>query len=307
MTRSASLFIGLCLTAVILTGARLPAQTTRGTASPSQPPVTQSSPVPVIGLEVDARETRDQLQQVLQRYPPDLGRILKMDPTMLRDQDYLAKYPALVSFLSAHPEVVHNPSYYLEFVHLSSDYTRPVDARSRAVDLFRNTLEAVSVFVVMVFVAGTLAWLVKTALDHRRWLRVSRVQTEVHNKLLDRFASTGEMLAYVQSPAGRRFLEAAPIGLDPSSRGVQAPLGRILWSVQAGVVLLVGGIGFQFVSGNVVEEVAAGLSMIGVLAIAFGIGFILSGLVSYVLSRRLGLVEPTRPLGVTDRGDTTAV
>ena len=68
----------------------------------------------------------------------------------------------------------------------------------------------------------------------------------MHNKLLERFAGTNELLAYVQSSPGRRFLEAAPNPCGGRSRGppIGAPLSRILWSVQAGIVLVVGGFGF---------------------------------------------------------------
>jgi hypothetical protein len=149
---------------------------------------------------------------------------------------------------------------------------------------------------------------VKTVLNHRRWLRIARVQTEVHNKLLERFAGTNDLMTYVQSPAGRRFLEAAPIPVEASAeRPVAAPLNRILWSVQAGIVLVLGGVGFQYVSGGLIEEVGQGLWTIGVLAVAFGFGFIAAGAFSYVMSRRLGLLEPPVPLPGSERGDSPAV
>ena len=46
---------------------------------------------------------------------------------------------------------------------------------------------------------------------HRRWSRLSKIQTDVHNKLLDRFTSNEDLLAYIQTPVGRKFLESAPI------------------------------------------------------------------------------------------------
>jgi uncharacterized membrane protein required for colicin V production len=86
-----------------------------------------------------------------------------------------------------------------------------------------------------------LVWVVRTVVDHRRWLRQSRVQVEVHTKLLDRLTSNDDLLAYAQTPAGSRFLESAPLELG--AQAPAAPLGRIIWSVQAGVVLIVLGIG----------------------------------------------------------------
>jgi hypothetical protein len=269
-------------------------------ASPAPPPGTAA-------VETDAREVREELERLLMRYPPEVGRILKMDPTMLTNQQYLAQYPGIQQFVAAHPEIARNPSFYLEFVRLSYDYTRPVDPQSRAVETWHNLIESVSIFVVMVFVASMFAWLVKTVITHRRWLRTSKIQTEVHNKLLERFAGTNELLTYVQSSPGRQFLEAAPIVTEGvPDRPVSAPLNRILWSVQAGIVLVVGGLGFQFVSGRIMPEVAEGLWTIGVLATAFGLGFILAGAFSFVMSRRLGLLEPPAAAG-RERGDSTAV
>ena len=123
------------------------------------------------------------------------------------------------------------------------------------------------------------------------WLRVTRVQAEVHGKLLDRFASNEDLLAYIQTPAGRKFLESAPIPLD-TPRSISAPLGRILWSVQAGAVLAVGGIGLMIVAKNTVDEVREPLGALGVVAIALGIGFLISAVMAYMISQRLGLFHP---------------
>ena len=82
------------------------------------------------------------------------------------------------------------------------------------------------------------------------------------------------LLAYIQSPAGRRFLESTPITLDGESRPTGAPFGRILWSLQAGIVLLALGIGFWFVQNDVMPEIAEGFHILAVIAVALGAGFI---------------------------------
>ncbi len=148
-------------------------------------------------------------------------------------------------------------------------------------------------FSVFAVITGTLVWLVRMLVDHRRWLRQSRVQTEVHSKLLDRFATNDDLLKYIQSPAGKRFLESGPIALEPDMqpRNVGAPFGRIFWSVQAGAVLLLSGLGLQFVGQRQQwEEVGQPLSSMGILVVAIGLGFLISAAASYFLSRRLGLL-----------------
>jgi hypothetical protein len=133
-------------------------------------------------------------------------------------------------------------------------------------------------------------WVVRSIIDHRRWLRLSRVQAEVHTKLLDRLTTNEDLLTYIQSPAGRRFLESAPISMEQEPRAAAAPVGRIIWSLQAGLVLAALGAGFWFVQQNVSAEAAEGFFIIGVLALSLGVGFTASALLAYVVSTRLGLV-----------------
>lgn len=296
------LLVAICFSSVAMAQGPPASQPADAGQSPAQP--VRSVPA----LETDAREVRSQFEQLLRKYPPELGRILKMDPTMLANQQYLVQYPAVQQFLAAHPEIIRNPSFYLQFVQLYSDFTQPTDPRSRALEIWNDTLEMLGVFFTVVFISSMIAWLVKTLLRHRQWLRTSKVQTDVHNKLLERFAGTNELLAYVQSPAGRRFLEATPIPVESSSdRPISAPLSRILWSVQAGIVLVIGGFGFQYVSGRVIEEVAQGMWTIGVLSSAFGLGFIAAGAFSFVMSRRLGLFEPPPSVRGGEGGDSPAI
>ncbi len=62
----------------------------------------------------DARAVRRDLIDVMRKYPPALGEILRLDPSLMSSAAYLAPYPALQSFLAAHPDVVKNPSYYFD-------------------------------------------------------------------------------------------------------------------------------------------------------------------------------------------------
>ena len=148
---------------------------------------------------------------------------------MLANQDYLSTYPALAAFLAQHPEIAKNPAFFVGTEH-GRNWND--DAPQAAViNIWRNLVDGIQMFAVFLVVTGVLTWLVKTLVDYRRWLRISRVQAEVHTKLLDRFASSEELLSYIQTPAGRRFLESSPIPLDAESRpSLSAPLGRILWS-----------------------------------------------------------------------------
>ena len=108
-------------------------------------------------------------------------------------------------------------------------------------------------FTAFIVVLSTLVWLIRTIVDHRRWNRLSKIQAEVHTKLMDRFSSNDELLTYVQTPSGRRFLESGPSPLQETPPTVlSAPFSPILWSVQLGSVLLVSGVGLLFLSGRAI-------------------------------------------------------
>jgi hypothetical protein len=235
----------------------------------------------------DAQRTKEELQRLLEHYPPTLRGVLALDPTLLGNQTYLAPYPALVSFLSAHPEIARNPTFYV------GDGPRPPqDPANQAVELWKEVYTNCAIFAGFALAASLLIWLVRTLVDYRRWNRLAKVQADVHTKLLDRFTANDDLLAYIQSPAGSKFLESSPIKLDAAPKSVGAPLGRILWSLQGGMVLVSAGIGLQVVGARVRDEAAQPLHALGVLAIALGIGFVISAIISYVISQRLGLIDP---------------
>jgi hypothetical protein len=240
----------------------------------------------------DAQRTKEELSRLLEHYPPSLRSVLALDPGLLGNQSYLAPYPALVTFLNAHPEIERDPSFYVG----DGGFPRsPRDHAAQVLEMWKDTLAGLAVFAGFGMGIGLLVWLIRTLVDYRRWNRLAKVQTEVHTKLLDRFTANNDLFAYIQSPAGSKFLQSSPIMLDAAPRSVGAPLGRILWSVQGGVVLMAGGIGLQVVSARVADDASQPLHALGVLGIALGLGFLVSAIISFVISQRLGLIEPASP------------
>ena len=254
------------------------------TAAPvTQPPVTT-------GLAQNANETRQQLYRVLEKYPPALGRVLRLDPTLLTNQAYLSSYPQLAAFVAQYPDVPRNPAYYLERYESTYYVSQPRDARQEALHMWRNILEFLGAFSVFTVGAIALFSIIKYLIEYRRWHRISKVNAEVHNKILDRFGSNEELLAYIDSPAGRRFLEATPIAPNAAQGRMAAPYGRILLSVQVGVLLLALAIGLMWVSSRAIEEVREVFMGLSIVGMALGLGCIVSAVASYVLSRKLGLL-----------------
>ena len=282
------------LTTSLMAGTTSAAQAPRAEQAPRAPRATgPQTPVPTEPSRIfdqNANSTRDQLTRLLRQYPPSLRQVLGLDPTLLANRDYLAPYAGLNDFLTLHPEIGHNPSYFVGEAAIQDMTPRNDSAR-----VWEDAERSFGAFLAGAMVIGLFAWLVKTLIDYRRWNRISKVQAEVHTKLLDRFSSNEDLLAYIQTPAGRNFLESTPLPLDGGSRAINAPVGRILWSVQAGLVMLFAGLGlYNAIPETTVEGVTQPLSVISVLAISLGVGFIVSSAAAYVISQRLGLFAQSR-------------
>ena len=219
-----------------------------------------------------------------------VGRVLKLDPSLMGNPAYLAPYPLLAAFIGQHPEIVHNPGYFLENVNSPNGYNS--DPKWRQREEMLGILAGLAGFIAFLVVTGVIVWVIRMIVTSRRWNKLSKVQYDVHSKLLDRFTTNEDLLAYMQTPAGRRFLESAPIRMPDEPRSMTAPFSRILWSVQAGIVLVLTGIGLLYVSSTLTDEPAQFFMVIGVITLALGGGFIVSAVAAYALSRKLGLLDP---------------
>ena len=254
--------------------------------APAQAPAPVQAQAPVD--ERDARETRERIREVLNQYPPSVGQVLRLDPSLLSKPDYMASYPTLATFVAQHPQVVHNPAFFIGDPRFEAQET----GRGAALRVVENVFDGAMFLIGVVSFFTLVGWLGRALIDYRTWQRASKIQADAHAKLVDRLTSNEDLLAYLQSPAGQRAtMSATRPGLDIAMRAVGAPVNRILWSVQAGVVLAAGGLGLWFAKASVIEEAAQALNVVAVLAVALGVGFVASALVAYGLSRQLGLLE----------------
>src|SRR5262245_3225703 len=168
------------------------------TPSSSERLVVKNSEGQTIEVATPTAETnREQLRTILQLYPYSVGEILRRDPSLMSKADYMAPYPKLTEFLSQHPEVARNVEYYFEGYGSWGESRRRVDPSFEALGVMLGGLSAGFVLILMLSV---IVWLVRAFIQHRRWLKASQVQAEVHTKLMERMTSHEELLAYVQSP-----------------------------------------------------------------------------------------------------------
>ena len=220
-------------------------------------------------------------------YPPTLSQVFRLDPSLMANPEYLAPYPGLAAFLAQHPEILHNPAYFIGDARVGVD-----EPRLQTMQAIQEAMAGLAFFLFFMTALGVAIHIGRSVLEHRRWMHAMKVQTDTHTKLLDRLSTNEELMAYIQSPVGQRFLMATPVAIDADGRhGVAAPVSRILTSVQIGVVAACGGTGLWIAKARVIEEVAQPLHVIAILAIALGIGFVASAFLSYGLSEQMGLMK----------------
>ena len=241
---------------------------------------------------------REQLIALL-RMSPTLTQVVETDPTVLADQEYVSRTnPQLAQFLAQHPEVTRNPDFYL-FANFPGTHGRNVDSLRRRVngneplsdqELHRQYMGNAMGILTFVGIVGSLLWLIHILLENRRWSRVFRLQSDIHARLIERFASNQELLHYMETEPGKRFLEAAPIPIDsPRDQRLPGGLARILGPLQIGIVLTLLGLGLLILQ-NSLPDIAGPLLVFGIFALMPGIGFIISAIITWRISARLGLM-----------------
>lgn len=251
-------------------------------------PAPAAAPAPIVAPDEETlSRTRRQLMDLL-RQSPRLTEVLSRDASLLGDVEYIQRRnPELARLLETHPEIVRNPEFYL-FGGRGGDRLEDIRWNSES-ERERITARIVNdagpVIALFVFFLGGL-WLLRLILDNLRWKRVLHLQTDVHNKLLDKFGNSQELLAYMQTDAGKRFLEAAPISVALGEAEPQwgSPIVRIMRPLQIGIVLAAAGAGFLVAGGDI-------LPTVGKITFMIGIGFMISAAASWLIARHAGLLQ----------------
>jgi hypothetical protein len=126
---------------------------------------------------------------------------------------------------------------------------------------------------------GFLGWIIYlTAGLIRR-----RQHSAMQKHLLDRFSSAQDFAQFMQSPAGQKYVTGF-------TDVVTSPRNSILSSVRTGCVLAFGGLGCMAGSNSIAPYFHAGW-IVGCIAFAAGIGFLVSAAISYFLAKKLGVRE----------------
>lgn len=252
---------------------------------------------------VSDRELASTQQELIRllKLSPTLTTVVAHDPSLLSDEGYVSRNnPQLAEFLTAHPEVARNPEFYL-FTHVHLDDGTPDEALEREVwpELAprrsdgwsaNDVITPIAVLLGFACFLGAVVWLTRQFLDSRRWGRIFKLQSEVHGRLIDKFGSNQELAGYMETEAGKRFLEAAPIPLrSEQDHRMPNAIARVLTPLQIGIVLALLGVGF-FLLRNVRVEMHDPMLVLGTIAMMPGLGFIISAGITWFLAGRLGMI-----------------
>ena len=139
--------------------------------------------------------------------------------------------------------------------------------------------EEVILFPILFTLTGFVVWTVFSTI--RRY-KTAKLQAGLQTKVLEKFGSGQELLAYVQSDAGKRFLDSLTVEQ-------KTPYGRILGAAQVSVILVLLSFAFLFLRSRV-SGAEEGFLVFGTIALCLGIGFGLSAALSYYMSKSFGLL-----------------
>jgi hypothetical protein len=144
--------------------------------------------------------------------------------------------------------------------------------------------EKLAIFLTITGLATGIVVIVRTLLATLRQGRSEKHKTELMGKLLDKFGSNTDLLAYLQTEAGQSFFKTAP----PERPGTH---NRILNATQIGAVTTSLGTGILMLQLGLQGNDRPPAMVIGTLVLAVGLGFLAAAAASYGLSKHLGLLD----------------
>jgi len=258
------------------------------------------APTTAVSVAMSPGMTQQKLLELV-RVSPTLAKVVAEDPSLLSDTEYVQKNnPDLAKFLTEHPEVTRNPGYYLfsdlreegqqryQVMTPKTGFDEPRHEERSELDALANDaapIVAFGAFLLAVF------WLLRLVLENRRWGKIFGMQSSVHSQLIEKFGTSEELLTYMGTEAGKRFLEAAPIVTEFDQKRLPNVVSRVLTSVQVGAVLVMLGTGFILLKNAVRGPQEHNVMLVlGMLMLMPGLGFILSAGVTWLVATRLGLL-----------------
>lgn len=144
--------------------------------------------------------------------------------------------------------------------------------------------EALAMIIVIPTFVTVTGWTFKTFLTFVHNRQLTKLHYALQNNLLDKLGNSPEAIEYLHSDAAEKMFAFA-------AKERTNPYARILTAMQTGAVIGLLGIGFLVLRPMVPHEGAEAFAVVGVLALALGLGFLASSFAAYTFSKKWGLVN----------------
>ena len=144
--------------------------------------------------------------------------------------------------------------------------------------------EAVAMVVILPTLFGTVGYVFKSAVEGLRRSRMARMQMDLQSKMIDKFGNSQDFVAWLQSEGGKQFLEQAPVEKT-------RPYGRIMNTIQIGIVLVVLAGGLLLLRAGLGQDAQEPLLVMGSIGLALGLGMLGSAGATMWLSKHWGLIN----------------
>jgi hypothetical protein len=145
--------------------------------------------------------------------------------------------------------------------------------------------------VIVPVIFGTIAYIVWVMVNG--WQRRFQVKlaTDFNSRLLDRIGSLKDFNEFLQTDGGEKLMNSLTV-----ERTFTRPQDRILRAVQFGIILVMFALGllglrWYFAARYSTSDDFEALTIVGVIALSLGLGFLLSAGASYRLARALGVLD----------------
>lgn len=144
--------------------------------------------------------------------------------------------------------------------------------------------ETMSMIIVLPTFFVASAWGFKTMLNYFHNQRLIKLHYSLQDKVLDKLGTSPEAIEYLHSDAGEKMFALA-------TKERANPFTRILTALQAGAVIGLLGAGFILIPNLVPIEGSEAFTVVGVIALFLGLGFLASSAAAFVFSKKLGLLN----------------
>jgi len=138
---------------------------------------------------------------------------------------------------------------------------------------------------VVIFICMFLfwAWVVYIILEWRKLKHKNQLQ----NKIIDKLNSVPELNEFLQTEGGSRFLNFLTIESF-------SPKEKLLSSISKGIILFMLGAAFFCIDPlfSTITEDARIFTALAFIFCTLGIGFLVSSFISYLISKKWGIIKP---------------